>query len=496
MKPPEGKLGLLEFGKRYCSHHLTCEPSHLHYDLCEALDHMRTARGRRENWNAPRGSAKSTWITLIEPLRSALEGTEPYQLLIGDSETQGAEFLANIRDELENNMAIRDAYPDAAGVGPVWRYTKLKLRNGCIIEAAGKGSRIRGRKKGATRPTKIILDDAQDNDIITSEVKRNRDWLWLQNAVIPAGAPGCNIINVGTAIHRDGITCKLANPQNSAGWINRKYPSVARFPERMDLWVKWEDILKDPQRTDEQRLTDARRYYDLNKKAMDRGAQVLWPEREDLYALMFYRATSGLSAFASEKQGDPRNPGDTEWPAEYFSHDYFWFDKWPTNLIVKTLAIDPSKGVGEKGDDSAIVMYGRDPHGNEFVESDQRNDRDSQGIVVAGLGHIRRFNPDAWGIEANTFQSLFRPLFMAQLGVNEHIPDPKMMTNNVAKEIRVKRLTLPLTNRRMRFKSRSPGTARLVNELMEFPNGHVDGGDALEMARRLAVGLTKKKGKT
>ena len=48
---------------------------------------------------------------------------------------------------------------------------------------------------------------------------------------------------------------------------------------------------------------------------MERVAELLWPEHEDLYALMGLRATIGASAFASEKQGDPISPESCEWPS-------------------------------------------------------------------------------------------------------------------------------------------------------------------------------------
>jgi hypothetical protein len=44
-----------------------------------------------------------------------------------------------------------------------------------------------------------------------------------------------------------------------------------------------------------------------------------------------------------------------------------------------------------------------------------------------------------------------------------------------------------------RFKSRSPRTALLVQQLRDFPNGSFDDGpDALEMSRRLAIRLVTK----
>jgi hypothetical protein len=53
--------------------------------------------------------------------------------------------------------------------------------------------------------------------------------------------------------------------------------------------------------------------------------------------------------------------------------------------------------------------------------------------------------------------------------------------------VRIRRLGPYLSSRRLRFKSDSPSTRLLVEQLKEFPAGdHDDGPDALEMAIRLA----------
>ena len=53
---------------------------------------------------------------------------------------------------------------------------------------------------------------------------------------------------------------------------------------------------------------------------------------------------------------------------------------------------------------------------------------------------------------------------------------------------RIRRLGPYLSSRRIRFKSDSPGTRVLVEQLQMFPVAdHDDGPDALEMALRLAI---------
>ena len=223
---------------------------------------------------------------------------------------------------------------------------------------------------------------------------------------------------------------------------------------------------------------------------MDAGAIVLWPEEEDLYALMCMRAEGGRAAFEREKQNSPINPELCEWPEAYFDEG-IWFDDWPEHLQVKTLALDPSKGSdARRGDYSALVMLGVDRQGIVYVEADLAR-RPTPQIVADGVELCRRFRPDVFGIEANQFQDLLCGEFEAEFhrqGVLGTRPWP--LENRANKLVRIRRLGPYLSARRLRFKSGSPGTRLLVEQLRQFPLGnHDDGPDAAEMALRLAAEL-------
>jgi hypothetical protein len=63
------------------------------------------------------------------------------------------------------------------------------------------------------------------------------------------------------------------------------------------------------------------------------------------------------------------------------------------------------------------------------------------------------------------------------------MPGLHLFTNTVNKLVRIRRLTEPLTQRKMRFR-RTRGTQLLVDQLRQFPNAaNDDGPDALEGAR-------------
>ena len=64
------------------------------------------------------------------------------------------------------------------------------------------------------------------------------------------------------------------------------------------------------------------------------------------------------------------------------------------------------------------------------------------------------------------------------------------LDNQVNKQVRIRRLGTYLSQRQLRFKSRSAGTALLVQQLQDFPVGdHDDGPDALEQALRVLTDL-------
>jgi predicted phage terminase large subunit-like protein len=116
--------------------------------------------------------------------------------------------------------------------------------------------------------------------------------------------------------------------------------------------------------------------------------------------------------------------------------------------------------------------------------------RPTPQIVVDGVEHVRQFQPVGFAIEINQFQELLCADF-ERVGQQERVHLPIYGLNNQTnKQVRIRRLGPYLSQRKLRFKSRSPGTGLLVQQLKDFPVGdHDDGPDALEMALRLSITL-------
>jgi predicted phage terminase large subunit-like protein len=472
----------LAWGRRLLPRHFIKPASAMHEWLGSQLDAFQRQRGMKVNVIGPRGSAKSTIATLCYVLRAALEGWEPYIWIVCDTKEQAQTHLENIKAELIDNAELMRAYPRAARAGRHWRATSIELANGAMIESFGSGQSIRGRRRGAERPTLIVCDDLQNDSHMVSAAQREASREWFHGTLLCAGTKETHIVNLATALHREALALEL---HAAAGWISARFASIESWPSDAALWERWEAIYCDAENVNA--AEDARRFYEEHRAEMDAGAVVLWPAMEDLYTLMQMRVERGHVAFEREKQGSPVDPAVCEWPESYFADD-IWFAEWPTELVVRAMALDPSKGRdARRGDYSAYVLLGMDRQGVIHVEADLAR-RPTPQMVADGVALAARFRPMAFGVEANQFQELLCGEFAAELarqGMSHLVP--AAIHNQTNKQVRIRRLGPYLSQRRLRFMSRSASTRLLVDQLRDFPAGaHDDGPDALEMALRLA----------
>ena len=482
-RPPEK---LLEWARIMLPEHFANAPSAMHRWFEKKLDAATGTRGVKINLLAPRGSAKSTLGTLAFPLREALEGREKYIWIVSDTKSQAKTHLDNIKHEILDNQTVQRFYPASIGE-PKINANSVTLANGTVIESYGTGQRIRGRRQRQYRPTLIVCDDIQNDDHIVSETRRSRSRSWFHGTLLKAGTARTNVIHLATALHQEAIAMELTkNP----AWISRVFKSVLHWPDRTDLWSEWEKILSDPDNENAQQ--NAMQFYNERFDEMNRGAKVLWPECESLLDLMKMRLESGEKSFLREKQNSPINPDFCEFDETFFRRE-IWFDERPKSIVVKTLALDPSKGKDSAaGDFSALVLVAADADGTLYIDAEIARMPVHQ-IVDLSADLCRQWNPDIFGVEVNQFQELLRDEIekkFAQSGLLATAVCP--IQNHVNKLVRIRRLGPLLAAQKLRFRKNSPGTARLVEQLKVFPVGdHDDGPDALEMAVRLAAELQK-----
>ncbi|HOA51682.1 MAG: hypothetical protein WBH86_00525 [Thermogutta sp.] len=477
----------LDWAREYLPQHFRLPPSRMHRVVARHLEKAVAHRGMKLNVLGPRGSAKSTLVSLAYPLWCLLEGKESYIWLVSDTRHQARAHLENIKAELLDNPQLCARYGPIRRKGTVWRAEKVVLPSGAAIEAFGTGQRLRGRRQRADRPSLIIADDIQNDGHMTSSRLREHSRTWFHGTLMAAGSPITNVVHLATALHYDALAMELSR---TAGWQTLIFRAIERFPRRMDLWDRWQEIYCDADRP--QAVHEARHFFLQHRREMEADAVVLWPEREDLYTLMCLRAEIGWAAFAREKQNAPVSPELCEWPDEYFNEE-IWYETTPRNLKLRVAVLDPSKGTDAKrGDYSALVFLGVDAQGQMYVDADLAR-RPIAQMVTDAAEWCLRWRVQAFGVEANQFQELLAEPLEAEFRRRGLMGfSPWLIRNHVNKLVRIRRLGPLLARRTLRFRQGSPGARLLVEQLRTFPIGdHDDGPDALEMAIRLVGELAR-----
>ena len=259
--------------------------------------------GQRLACAAPRGEAKSTIVAMIFVLWCLLTGRKRYVILIADAFEQAAALLEAVKVELEANPRLGMDWPDAVGMGRVWNVGVAITAGGAKLQAFGSGKRMRGLRHGPHRPDLVICDDLENDENVKSPEQRDKLQSWLQKTVLSLGEAGdtMDVILVGTVLHYDSVLARLLGNRL---WRSRKFQAVIQWPDRMDLWDRWEEILL--------ALGEeaAQVFYAKAGKAMEKGTVVSWPSARPFYKLMLKRARDGHAAFDSEQQNDPLSGED------------------------------------------------------------------------------------------------------------------------------------------------------------------------------------------
>lgn len=467
------------FDRTYFPHYGRAEPSVLHSYLHQRLPAVvNSPRGQRDAIAAPRGEAKSTKVSLVFLLWCIVRKLKHYPLLFMDAFEQAAEMLEAAKVELESNPRLASDFPEACGQGRVWRVGCIVTANDVKVEAFGVGKRVRGRRHGPHRPDLAILDDIENDENSSTPAQRDKLQRYVTKAVLSLGPvdDSMDVILVGTVLHYDSVLSRfLKHPM----WHSRVFRAVLQWPDRMDLWDRFEEILLNAASPDEG-LAQATAFYQAHQAAMDAGAQVSWPAVRPLVQLMVKRARDGHEAFDSEQQNDPLAGDD----APFSACIQFWVNRAAEWTMFG--ACDPSLGLrGASRDPSAILVGGWQREKSTLCVVDAKiRKRTPDKIISDIIERQREFNCVMWAVEAVQFQEFLRTELLKRSAA-AGVPVPAMAVKpHTDKLLRIEALQPFVAAGQILL---HPSQTTLVEQLRHFPKAdHDDGPDALEMLWKLA----------
>ena len=357
-KNPENEQNLIPAGVN-----IEDAPNFL-WELCAILNEVsNTNLNARVGWAAPRGHAKSAYLSNCFPIHEIAYKKRRYILVISETDTSSKKFIEWISLQLKFNQKLRDDFGEILSIRKSLNerdnQEAFLTKTGILVEAASMGKQLRGKRNGSYRPDLVICDDLESAKNTNTMEPREKNLYWFNSVVIPIGDPEKTaFIYMGTIVHGSGL---LVSILNRADFESRVYSAIVSTPDREDMWQEYETIYRDPE--NENRLEDAEVFYRANQEEMDNGVEVLWPSRFSYAKLMMEKVNIGSRAFGSEYLNNPIDEETQVFKPStftFFDYDGLMDSRGRPLPLDYFAAWDIAFGKNNRSDYNAIVTVARD----------------------------------------------------------------------------------------------------------------------------------------
>ena len=139
---------------------------------------------------------------------------------------QAVDLIEILKGTIEGNDTLRERLMPANAKEGAWASTNIVCKNGARLTGKGFGSSVRG-----AHPYWIIVDDGLKDNVIYSQLQRQKSIDYFHSVIMNMLVPGGQIIVVGTPFHANDLYGDL---KTKKGWFVIEYPAI--FPDGRILW--------------------------------------------------------------------------------------------------------------------------------------------------------------------------------------------------------------------------------------------------------------------
>jgi len=464
-----------------------------HHELTEIMNVLSMEElNKRVAWSAPRGHAKSAYLSNVLPIHEVVFEKRKYILVISETDSASKKFVEWIANELKHNTKLRHDFGEILspnrGVNEKDNQESFLASTGTLVEATSIGKQLRGKRNGAHRPDLVICDDLESSKNTNTKELVDKNIDWFDKVVVPIGDPArTSFVYMGTTVIANGL---LQHVQRKSDFHSKTFSAIINGPERGDLWEALETTLRDIENRN--RLSDAKEMYANNTEEMDKGIEVLWAGRWTYFNLIVEKSNMTSRAFNSEFMN---NPIDTE--NAVFRIDQLTYFDYPElhekqRYFEFYSAWDIAMGKNNRSDYNAILTVARDKRTGVFYVVDAWAKKvPAHEALQHAVTVIEKYNPKIFAVETVGAQhDLYRQL--KELAMKRGIYGTKIqpIMSRGKKEERVEMLEPLVENGALRFMRHQ----RLLLEQMEqFPMGANDDlPDALQMAVEIGTKMKRR----
>ena len=289
---------------------------------------------------------------------------------------QSVDLMEILKGTIESNDILKDRlFPESKNSG-AWASTNIVCKNGARLTCKGFGSSVRG-----AHPYWIVVDDGLKDNVIYSQLQRQKSIDYFHSVIMNMLVPGGQIIVVGTPFHASDLYGDLKSKsifvtKSKNGWFVIEYPAI--FPD----------------------------------------GRILWPQRWSFFDLMDKRTTQGNIIFSRENLCRPITNESSIFPLKVLERSLVRMenyvlvrnrDDFPIKFNKVVVGCDFAISANVGTDYTVFTVWGVDDETGErwllHFYRDKGKTFHEQMQVLKGINV--RFRPDTMILEQNTFQQIF-----------------------------------------------------------------------------------------
>ena len=463
---------LVTLGNVIIPNQFTVPSPKFHYELSNLL---LNESNKRLNIIAPRGTAKTTFVSVLLTIHHIfLSGMPGKRVVLISSRTQS--HAINVLRTIKNIFEYSEPFIGLFGYwgvhkAKVWREDFINFPQFAIV-CRGTGNMVRGLNIDGQRPTLAVVDDPEDeNNTVTME-SMDKNFDWLQGAVVPAlDAHRGRAVVIGTPLHERCIVMRL---EKMKSWISRHY-SYIYDANNEPVYMFTKEMQENPT-----------------------GLKSIWPEMKTISTLITelkdLRNAGRASIFHKERLCWVTGDEDTlveEKDLQYWKGEIEVVNREEAYLILKEInkellpepkriavvifgGIDPASSESQQADYSVGCYLGVDEHLNRYFLPFFRVRQKPMQLADTILRKDSEYKPIRTKIENVGFQEMLKQYMETQ----RYIPGLKSQGKETKpRTSKVKRLygLQPLfAAKKMYLNADDPMTREFEKELLSYPKSSHD----------------------
>lgn len=413
---------------------------------------------------APRGHAKTSGITLGYGISTLLFRERKFMVLVSDTEAQASLFLGTFKQQLQDNqelIGLFDLERNKDGKTLFLKDTEtdiiVQFKDGKQFRIIAKGAeqKLRGLLWNGSRPDIILVDDAENDELVLNKERREKMRRWFYGALMPCMAPSGVIRMVGTVLHMDSLLERLM-PENQL--LNNRRHALRHTDLKTwtDYPTPWKSV----------------RYKAHNADY----SQILWPERYDARYFqdkyLDYMIQGIPDAYSQEYLNTPLDESTTFFKRKDFIPRTDDDKKLPLNYYI---TVDLAITEHQKADYSVFLVAGMDEYRNIHIVDIVRERLDARDIVETLLSLQSKYNPQAVGIEDTQISKSIGPFLNEEMiakGVFLNLF--RLKHGGKDKVVRSRSIQARMRAGGVRFDKEADWFLTFQEELLQFPRAKHD----------------------